>query len=62
MTQYAIKEGSSFKFDVITQGGDVIVKGLYFCQAVAVKAELEYLANIINIVGEDLSVMGEVYE
>jgi len=62
MTQYAIKEGINFKFDITTQGGDVITKGLYFCQVVAVKAELEYLANIINIIGEDLSATGEMYE
>ena len=62
MTQYAIKEGLNFKFDITTQGGESVVKGLYFCQAVLVKKELEYLAEIINIIGEDLSVIGEYYE
>jgi hypothetical protein len=62
MSNYEIRDQGNFKFAIETSSGETIVKGLYFCQAVNVKSELEYLASIINILGEDVSVMGECYE
>ncbi len=62
MSNYEMRDQGNGKFAIETKGGETIVKGLYFCQAVNVKSELEYLAAIINILGEDIGVAGECYE
>ena len=50
---YRVESGINNTFSVVSKKGKVIVANLTLCQANKIHKELEWLAKIINVLGED---------
>ena len=49
---YKVNFGDDFTFSVVTNK-KVLVVGLALCQAIKVSEELNFLVEIVNVIGED---------
>ena len=49
---YKVNFGDDFSFSIVTNK-KVLVEGLALCQAIKVCEELNYLAEIVNVIGEE---------